>query len=802
MRPLVSYTLLFVSILAILLPKRAAKACGFYVSPGEYRFWLLQPDLTNQYDLTPFFFASGYLYRADMRLAKESYQEQNVDEWFKETNGKVNKQDIDKLLYNTNAHTYLSELATGAESKGFMRFLVQPQNKELLRYMTLSKKMEMQATNPDPWEETEFNEETFGKMKAEALKLHKEAKTEFVKFRTAFQLIRMHAWRMKIDSAQILYDKWIEPAKTNSWIKSAALYQIAINTWGLKRHYLLSKVFDRRDYNRTSCLVYFDSQNLDSIISLAKNQHERNVMYAMKACNYAGRSLEYLQQIYQSEPGYKDLQFLLLREINKVEDWLLTTKVTSFEEPAHYHTYFDGDKYYKDQAAENFASDKAYAHELYRFILKVISDRKNQPTSLLHLYAAHLCLVQKDYSCSEKHLNLAEAANPKDAKAQMQIKINRLLLHLENGFGDREEKELLSIINTPDKATGFYDPGIMKNQLILYTGRKLINKGIRAKGLMLLSRTNRALGALPIGDYKKLYQEIEENATPEDYDKMISILDKKSKTPFESFVSGKQFRTPEEHYAEGDVEERMRAERYGYEWDRNTLLNGKASWYLRNRRVKEAYATLKQVPDSFWKHPPYSEYSAANAFYVDVYRPWPYESEQVQQLNKRQVLKKMIELEELAKKDPGKAGGCYYQLANAWYNLSYYGQNWLMVRQWWSRFEIRGSRGGKPNFSTQFKEDYYGCRQAANYYTKAIAATKDKKLGALCYFLLQECEKRNKTYLKLQATDEYWDYYSHHKTKIDYKDLRKKGVDADYVEKLVNECELYQSFIRQYNRKL
>lgn len=801
MRPLVSSTLLFISVVLLLLPKKAAKACGFYVAPGEYRFWLLQPDLTNQYDLTPFFFASGYLYRGDMRLAKEQYPAQNVQEWYDEIEGKATKADIDELLYNTDANTFLTNQASIVRRNAFLRFLLLPQNKEWYRYMVLSKKMELRSLNPDPWGEEEFDAGSFEKLKMEGAALQQQAKRNFVQFRTAFQMIRLHAGSGQLQVAQVLYDRWIEPAKTNSWIKSAALYQLAINTPGLKQEYLLSKVFDRGDYHRTPCLVLFNSNKVDSIVTLAKNQHEKNVLYAMKAFNYPGRSLHFLKAIYRSEPAYKDMQFLLLREINKVEDWLLTTKFTSFQEPATYPEQYDWNSSYADHAAENLANDKAYAQELYRFILQIINDKKNKPAGMLHLYAAHLCLVQKDYTCSEKHLDLASSAGLKDAKATMQWKINRLLLHLEKGFGPREENELLAILNTPDKATGFYDPDIMRNQLVLYTGRKLIEKGIRAKGLMLLSRTNRALGDLPIGNYKKVYQEIEEKATAADYDEIIAILDKKNKTPFESFVSIKRFRTPEEHYATGDAEERMREESYGYEWDRNTLLNAKSAWHLRNRDLRQAYAALEKVPDSFWQQPPYSDYGAANPFYFNVYRSWPYEDQQPQLMNKRQMLKKMIDLEELAKKDPRKAGECYYQLGNAWFNLSYYGQNWLMVRQWWSRFEIEGSRGTNPQLTKAFKDDYYGCRQAANYYDKAMAATKDKKLAALCYFLVQECDKRNTFYKQILKEDD-WGYYTHRKTNINYAELRRKGINAKYVEELVNECELYQSFIKQYNRKL
>src|SRR4030095_7132253 len=101
-----------------------------------------------------------------------------------------------------------------------------------------------------------------------------------------------------------VYDACIEPVKTNSWIKTAALYQMAMSAHGEKRNYLLSKVFDAGGYNRTHCLVKFISPWVDSTLLLAKNNHERNVLMAMKAFNYPGRTLYLIKRIYTSEPGY------------------------------------------------------------------------------------------------------------------------------------------------------------------------------------------------------------------------------------------------------------------------------------------------------------------------------------------------------------------------------------------------------------------------------------------------------------------------------------------------------------------
>src|SRR5688572_20959448 len=116
MKPLSIFILVLTSGLSVLIPKRTAQACGFFIAPGEYRFWLLQPDITNQPDLTPFYFASGYLYKQDMNAAQETYVDENNEEWFKELKGKASKEDIDTLLNATDPQYFFDELKALAKN--------------------------------------------------------------------------------------------------------------------------------------------------------------------------------------------------------------------------------------------------------------------------------------------------------------------------------------------------------------------------------------------------------------------------------------------------------------------------------------------------------------------------------------------------------------------------------------------------------------------------------------------------------------------------------------------------------------
>lgn len=775
-----------------------AIACGVYVLPGEYRFWLLQPDLSNQADLIPFFFNSGYLYRGDQYAAVETWPALNTREWAACFREKINKKDIDGLLMETSPQDFFSNTDQIADTSSFMRALLKPHNKALYRYLRLSKQVEQIAADPDPWDEKEFPVSQVLSIIDSAKTLYRSSGSAFVKLRTAYQLIRLYAFNGQVKEMDSVYQAAFTKPGPQTWIRSAALYQIAFRSSGYKRSYLYSKVFDRGDYNRTACLVHFNSPDLDSILPFAKNLHERNVLLAMKTFNYPGRSLHYLKKIYQSEPAYKDLSFLLLREINKTEDWLATPKLTEFKAPAVY-TPEDGDnENYLTNARINYRNDRLYARQLYGFIDQMIKDKKQKNTALLNLYAAHLCLLLNETGSSAQYLNAAARGKNLSQKEKTQISISQFLLQLEKGFDENTERTFMKIIQAPNKQMGLYDPDIMKNQLILYTGRKLISQGQRAKGLMLLSRTNRALGESFRG-YKKLFEIIADIACPEDYDQILRILDKKNKKPFEQFVSQKYFVMPSNSYYEPDTTNPEEA--YNLYWNRSLLLDNKASWYIRNYQLPEALAVLKQIPDSYWNEWPQNPYVGGNPFYLNIHHPHKWGKEDsARSLNKKQVIAGMIQLRELARKKPSQAALCYYQLGNAWYNMTWHGKNWLMVKQSWSDDNYYKEQNNSGKYA--FYKDYYGCEQAKRQYQQAIRLTRDKKLAALCFFMTEECRNNMKEY-QFYRKQRHGSWDSYERKNILNKNLAKQqGINQDYYSSLIEECELYQSFVKQYSVSL
>jgi len=767
-----------------MLPQQVAQACGFYVFPGQYRFWLLQPDLTNEKDLTPFFFATSYLYNGDQYAGSSTYLQANIEEWYQLASGKASRKDIGELLYQTSPLRFFEEKKELAGTNSFMRFLLKPSNAELYRYFELSKKVEDLTSNPDPWEEEHFASSPANAVVDSLELLRRETRNPFIRLRCAYQVIRLYNYTAQEDLVDPYFDSLLAPVKTKSWVKAGALYQVAVNHTGIQRSYLMSKVFDMGSYNRSFCLVKFTAADYDSCLRLAKNSHERTVLLAMKLFNNPGRSLDGIKKLYATESHYAELPFLLLREINKVEDWLLTAKVTDFGGPAVYNGEFWANYEYMRNAAVNYRADRAYAQQLSSFIHGVIAEKRQGQQALMQLYAAYVDLLNGDLAGSAEHIEAASLQRHLPPNVKTQIAIHRFLLSLEKGLDAGAEAQFMKLMQTPEEALGLNDAKLMKNQLVLYTARKMIRSGDRARGLLLLGQTNRALGQLPIGAYKTVDEVIAEEAKEEDYFTMIRILDKKRKTSFERFATG-SIHVP--------WEDDEWVQKGAINWNRNKLKDALASYYIRNYRLSAAARILKQIPENFWQQEPYVENIGGDPFYLNIYRSHSIDSVEKRNLNKRQVVEEMIALRNEVNKDGNKAATAAYGLANAWYNMTWYGKNWLMVKRWWTidepdTYEVILKK-------TPFNDDYYGCRQAQYYYRKARRLTKDKKLAALCFFMERQCESNYRYYTSLAGGKE--DVVRN--VKPNYALARSAGIDEEYYRQIVEECETYLSFVGKYS---
>ena len=117
---------------------------------------------------------------------------------------------------------------------------------------------------------------------------------------------------------------------------------------------------------------YFNNKfNLEKALPFAKNPTQMANLYAYASARVLDKNLDNLKLIYQNKPKFKTLDFLLLREINKIEDWVYTPFYTNYSPSIEEEGYYDeseSSKITTQTLRMRAAKDRIYAQEVLNFI--------------------------------------------------------------------------------------------------------------------------------------------------------------------------------------------------------------------------------------------------------------------------------------------------------------------------------------------------------------------------------------------------------------------------------------------------
>ena len=116
---------------------------------------------------------------------------------------------------------------------------------------------------------------------------------------------------------------------------------------------------------------------------MTKGPKDQDAICTKAAVHDPGRSLTALSAIYALDPNDKDLAFLFSREINKIEHWLYTNRLTNAALDAY--DYNTG-TYIK----QNLEDDKKYTNELISLAEKINYEAKVKDKAFWNLALGHL----------------------------------------------------------------------------------------------------------------------------------------------------------------------------------------------------------------------------------------------------------------------------------------------------------------------------------------------------------------------------------------------------------------------------
>lgn len=737
-------------------------ACGPYYPYGEdIRFVLLKPETFHYPDFKLFSYAASIFYDPEYRLGSSvpDSTDENIDLWWK----RCKKIPLLKDVYRA---VYLSDdINFPGSPNTFISYLHKTKDIDVIGYLNFAQKcVPLNSILNDPWERNEsaiLPQRT--KLINEALKAANNIKDEDLKSRYAFLAIRLAYYNSDREIIRKIYDQYFLNRKNKNIIDYWSMYFMAfVEPNEVKRNYYTAQVFLHAPDKRFGIFFMYDKKlSVAKTLTFATDAEEKAAVWMMSAFRKPGKCLDILKQIYFLKPNLEGLSFLLLREVNKLEDWIYTPYYTNFSPSLEADPWEVS--FYPAQRIQN---DRIYARGLLNFIDS--ADLKKVENPLLWRTAkAYLHYMVQDFETSLNEIStlLKERRATKDLRRQLLVLRSLCATaRQENPVLIPEMKPVLM----SEFAHGNY-------KFIFAIARELEYKGNTTDAALLLSKLNEAENnenyynfragiywytkkrhhTLYVDYYHDYFFYLDAQYTIQQITDLIANI-KTNQNSKDKFTSWKY------KVAQKDLPRLY------------DLLGTK---YMRQNNLTAALKSFGKVTDTLWKseHYPYKTYLNANPFYTNFFTAHVKTSADTISYNKAEITKKLIHYLNKAGTQTKDRDYHYFLVANCYFNMTQYGNSWMMKRYFWTV--------GMNKTKLEDDYDYFNCSLAKMYYLKAKEASKSKKFAALCLRMAGRCE----TY-KIRFQTGQWDI------PLNYYFRKLKREYPAYYDDLMSNCESFENY--------
>ena len=774
-------------VLMVGIPCNRVNSCYHGPDFGDTNMAFFNPELGNDsIGLRPFYFTQSYLF-------DDSYgwmwggtpdhfftdYQQNCKEWQAYLGKNVEFKDVYEAMYDGNPDGFLTAMKTQtlAEYKPgntFLKALQRPEHAPALAYFNFAKQVEFQQfeSSDDPWAEDRnrygwpaYNSDTLRlpRLASEAARQRSAAPDKFLRQRWAYQHINTLFYMGRdedLDSIRQVFREHFDPRKDRSVVAAWALLKIAeINPNTAEANFQLSQVFDRCESKRFRVIQLYESGIEQQSIAYAQTRHERAAVLTLTAMRNPGRALSYLRSVAEIAPESPYFPLLLSREINKLENWLLTPR---FSGGAGWYSFmpdYDWDENFDRKVdrwrAKAAVRDREYLRELRQFVQ---NETQKRPTPLLKLALAHLQYMEGNYEQSWQTL---QKTRPGDNKLYvLQQKIQELLL-----LPHRAD------VRKPGTQQALYERlrYVREHHQLLAEPARQIARIHQALSVAFWERGDIPRAGLLFGRASN-YVYVESNhfwtnqgimtfydnlASRSDLEALETLLRKKDKSPFEQYLMAQM--QPEE--VQGEYSE---WQEFNSAAD-STIMPGFDQLYelmgmhaMRDGDLAYARNVWAKVDTAYW-----------GSWSVDITgSPDFIASDSLRQvaggMNNYQIADKMYRLEQEAAENPAKRAENYYLLGNAWYHCSYWGRAGSLLTYYRSindtdeplqRRRSPAYLNSRPD-PARYGAMYYRCARAARFFQKSLACKPNPELAARAFYMLAECDRHSR-WMDMRRQSEY-----------------------------------------------
>lgn len=702
-------------------------ACGFYPYGEEVRISILNHHYFNCKTFDGFHYSSSYY------TFESPYRENDIhpnDElWFEYCNGKVPIAEIVKAVYEVPKSHF-----TKTSSNEMIQYLFQQNDFEAINYLKFAKSCEIaNMFYSDPWERYDRVELQIYQNKIDnALRNSLLTKKESLQLRYKFLAIRLAFYSGKWDELIKIYAT-IPETKKPTIINYWSLYFRAIveNDKSLQSFYA-AQVFANAPDKRFAVYSYFDKNiNLSLVLKHAKTNTEKSNVYALAATKKYDRALEYIKKAYELNPSSDFNDFIILREVNKIEDWVFTPYYTNFQPsvPINNNLWYENKLFSYKRIEQRINKDRKYAGEVLNFLKSIKSTNNSIKTC-----QAQLAFISKRYDECSDQLNYLEQTIPKkDSLFFIVQKIKALNLtanQTQNKTKITKNVQQVLLQNKHDK------------KFIFAIARELEYKGNTTDAAFLFSKINDEENYA--GDYGYgLAWKSRKNKRHSyrdyfyDYFGYVDVL--YTTNQIEDLIKNTSSDNNRDEFSKW-LKSRLIAEK-------TQLYDLLGTKYIRQNKLQKALDVFSKIEDKYWidKYSLWNDvYSSEekifdqNPFFTLKYTPQFIKEKEDFYLTKKSVTKKLIEYLSKANNPDEKNRDYYYFLvANCYRNMTVNGNSWMMRRYGISDYNVEPF----PEDEEEFQKGFL----AKKYYRLAKKYSNSKKFKALCLWLAEDYSTLKKT---------------------------------------------------------
>jgi hypothetical protein len=739
--------------LLLLLPF-SGKTCSYTEYGEDLRISMFRIMTQQMQAYYPFVYTAELFNSCS--TVSEKDRKRNIDEWIKQFNNSVRAEDVEVILYKTDPELFYMlanrhKLNKFFEGNTFIAELLKSENKDFYNYMMVAKAIEyLEAQYIDPWEKPASDLKGLsGNLNASIMnqigKYEKRTKSAFLKQRYAFQHIRMLFRNNDYDGCVNLYNKSFNVYDTSTIVAPWALHYSAVSKKflgdSINANYEMSLVFSQCDDKKFRMYTQFstNSQAIAKTLNLARNNQERATILGMTILNNPGRTLPVLQQMIALDSKNPMLSFLVLREVNKLEDWLLTTGLT-LNTPA-VRAGFSYEVNRDDYLRVNFDSDMKYLNNVIAIVQQLHQQAMGEEKQFYMLALVHLFTMAENNPAALAMLNNSSAKMPVDFQRQALIE-NLILLSSGNSLANSENRSKAGDIFIKLDSL---ERNEQMNCMTLYSlcqryGQAMFAQNDLMRSILFLNladdyksgrwyynnnRRNDNEETTEYTYYTLAY--MDQAATPADIDKLIEFINSDKNRSFDKFLAMQALPSI------------------------NQCLELKGSKLFREGKLREAEKVWEELPSAWWKENGEFQYYLQ----ADLFKPEDLHRGEInnsrlhrsKSINKAVILHRMIEMQDSAETASGDRYKYKLKLAHAWFNVSYYGNNWILAHYYKScethaEINLFGF-AGMPNNILADSANYIQLETARQLYREVATNAPDAELRCEAMTMLQYTEYLN-----------------------------------------------------------